>query len=118
MPPCCHQQKTEAVSWHTGQGMVGYKENDTFLPMAHYVYLLRCADATYYVGYTQDVGRRLRQHNTCTAGARYTKGRRPVSLLYSEEHATQREAMARELEIKRWTRKRKELLCDKAERRP
>lgn len=76
--------------------------------MEHYVYIVRCIDNSLYTGYTKDVEKRLREHNgegkTATeksAGARYTSGRRPVVLVYTEKFATRSEAMKRECEIKK-----------------
>lgn len=74
--------------------------------MAHFVYLLRCADGTLYTGYAVDVAARVAKHNAGT-GARYTRGRRPVELLHAEERPTRSEALRREAEIKRWPRARK-----------
>lgn len=77
----------------------------------HTVYILRCADDTLYVGCTNDVERRLLQHNASKSGAHYTKLRRPVSLVYSESYATLGEARSREAQLKRFTRKKKLALC-------
>ena len=76
-----------------------------------YVYILKCADGTYYAGSTTDLSRRLREHNTSKNGAHYTKIRRPVVLVYQEEFATLAEARKREAELKRLTRIQKEALC-------
>lgn len=69
----------------------------------HYVYLLQCADDTLYCGYTTDVQRRVVEHNGFgkIAGARYTRGRRPVQLVYQEIFATRSAAQKREAEIKK-----------------
>ena len=72
----------------------------------HYVYILKCADDTYYTGYTNDLKRRIKQHNA-GEGAKYTKGRRPVELVHSEQFETKSEAMQREYEIKQFKRQRK-----------
>ncbi len=74
-----------------------------------YVYIVRCSDGTLYTGYTTDVERRVAEHNAGT-GARYTRGRRPVRLVYHEKHATVSEAMQREYEIKQFPREAKERL--------
>ena len=66
----------------------------------HITYILECADKTLYVGCTNDLERRLRQHNNSKWGARYTKIRRPVILKYSEQFSTLVEARRREIEIK------------------
>ncbi len=73
----------------------------------YYVYILRCADKTLYCGYTNDIDRRVKEHNECKIGAHYTKTRRPVQLLYSEIFKTKKEAILREIEIKKMTRERK-----------
>ena len=74
-----------------------------------YVYLLRCADGTLYAGSTNDLTARERKHNE-GRGAKYTAGRRPVRLVYSEPHDSRSAAQVREAEVKRWTRARKEAL--------
>jgi len=73
----------------------------------HVTYILECADKTLYVGCTNDLEKRLREHNRAKSGAHYTKIRRPVVLKYSEKFRTLAKARAREAEIKRWTRKEK-----------
>jgi putative endonuclease len=74
-----------------------------------WVYILRCSDGTLYVGHTSDVHTRERTHNDGCGGC-YTALRRPVSLVYSERHDSIREAIARERQLKRWTRAKKEAL--------
>ncbi|MFC1756313.1 GIY-YIG nuclease family protein [Patescibacteria group bacterium] len=78
--------------------------------MAYYVYLVECADSTYYCGYTKDLEKRVYDHNNTSHGAFYTKNKRPVKLIYSEEYETQKEAMRREYKIKTFKRKKKEEL--------
>ncbi|MEK9131740.1 MAG: GIY-YIG nuclease family protein [Patescibacteria group bacterium] len=73
----------------------------------YFTYILRCADNTLYVGCTNNLPRRLHQHNNSKRGAHYTKIRRPVTLKYKEEFATLKEARSREREIKSWTRQKK-----------
>lgn len=68
--------------------------------MAHYVYLLACADGTLYTGYTTDVARRLATHNA-GKGAKYTRSRLPASLLASWEYATRGEALSAEYRLRR-----------------
>lgn len=75
--------------------------------MAHFTYILECADTTLYVGCTNDLAKRLKQHNGAKAGAHYTKIRRPVVLKYSERFGTLARARAREGEIKRLPRAKK-----------
>lgn len=71
-----------------------------------YVYILKCRDNTFYTGYTADLSRRIREHNT-GRGAKYTRARNPVQLLYYEDHISIQEAMRREREIKRLSREKK-----------
>ncbi len=71
-----------------------------------YVYLVLCSDDTLYTGWAVDVQARVKSHNA-GRGAKYTRARRPVKLIYSEELPTRAEAMRREREIKRWPRARK-----------
>ena len=75
--------------------------------MPYSVYILQCADRTLYVGCTNNLEKRLQQHNQSKSGAHYTKIRRPVTLAYSEPFQTLREARRREQEIKSWNRERK-----------
>ena len=75
--------------------------------MSHFVYILECADKSLYVGCTNNLERRLEQHNNSKWGAHYTKIRRPVKLLYSETFETLKEARHRESEIKSWKRDKK-----------
>ena len=69
-----------------------------------HVYLLRCADSTIYCGITTDLIRRLREHNESPAGARYTRGRRPVILVYSREFPDRSSALRHERNLKKMTR--------------
>ena len=80
----------------------------------NYTYLLRCSDGTLYCGWTNDLEKRVAAHNT-GAGAKYTKSRRPVELAYCETFATKQEAMRREAEIKRLTRREKLALVKQKE---
>ncbi len=75
--------------------------------MDHFVYILKCVDDTLYVGSTNNLVKRVVQHNTAKAGAHYTKIRRPVKLVYSEKVKTLLKARRREAEIKRWPREKK-----------
>ena len=74
----------------------------------NYTYILRCADGTYYCGWTNNLDRRLKAHNE-GKGAKYTRSRRPVALVYYEAFSTKEEAMRREYEIKQLPRKKKEI---------
>lgn len=75
----------------------------------HYIYVLRCADGTLYTGYTTDLGAREAAHNT-GRGAKYTRGRRPVTLVYSERFRSLAKALRREYAVKRLPRPDKEAL--------
>lgn len=75
--------------------------------MEHVVYILRCADTTLYTGYTIDIDRRVLEHNSEKTGAKYTKARRPVVLVYSESFENKGDAMRREMEIKKLSRSQK-----------
>ena len=74
-----------------------------------WVYILRCADGSLYVGHTNDLTQRERNHRDGRGGT-YTAARRPVTVAYSEEHSTLAAARAREQQIKRWSGKKKEAL--------
>lgn len=74
-----------------------------------FVYIVRCADGTLYTGYAVDVAQRCAAHND-GKGAKYTAGRRPVTLVYQEEHPTAGDALRREAALKRLSRAAKEAL--------
>lgn len=76
----------------------------------YFVYILECADKSLYTGSTNNLEKRVREHNTSKSGAHYTKIRRPVVLKYSEILETYSLARAREAEIKRMTREEKQKL--------
>ena len=71
--------------------------------MPAYVYILRCRDESLYTGWTNDLEKRLEAHNS-GKGAKYTRGRGPVTLVYSETLSTKEEALHRECEIKKRTK--------------
>ena len=73
------------------------------------VYILECNDGTLYTGWTNDIDKRFKAHND-GKGAKYTKGRRPLKLVYLEELATKSEALKRENEIKQMTKDTKRQL--------
>ncbi|MDY3249077.1 MAG: GIY-YIG nuclease family protein [Candidatus Choladocola sp.] len=75
----------------------------------NYTYMLRCSDNTYYTGWTNNLEKRIAVHNR-GLGAKYTKSRLPVELVYYETFRTKQEAMQREAAIKKLSRKQKELL--------
>ena len=73
------------------------------------LYILRCGDGSLYTGITTDVQKRLAAHRS-GKGAKYTRGRGPLELVYSEECGSHSDALRREMEIKRLTREEKEML--------
>lgn len=79
--------------------------------MGNYTYLLHCSDGTYYCGWTTDPKRRLKVHNS-GKGAKYTRARRPVELVYLERYDTRSEAMKREAAIKKMSHEEKESLVN------
>jgi putative endonuclease len=78
----------------------------------NYVYILKCSDGSYYTGWTNNLERRLQAHNS-GRGAKYTSGRLPVKLVYSEAYQSKSEAMKREYEIKQLPRSEKEKIIRK-----
>jgi putative endonuclease len=90
----------------------------TVLPVddSIYVYMLACRDGTLYTGWTNDIEKRLRAHNAGNgAGAKYTRGRRPVTLVYTEVLPERGAALTREAQIKRLPRAKKLALIRAAE---
>lgn len=82
--------------------------------MEYYVYILKCADKSYYTGVTNDLEKRLRQHNgLIKGGAVYTRSRRPVKLVHFEEFETHLEASRREIAIKKLNRVQKQKLISR-----
>lgn len=79
--------------------------------MTAYVYIVRCSDSTLYTGWTFDVDKRILAHNN-GSGAKYTRGRSPVVLCYTESFKTKEEALSREMEIKKLKRSEKEKLLE------
>ena len=74
--------------------------------MGAYTYILRCADGSFYTGWTSDPYKRLKAHNAGTA-SKYTRSRRPVEMVYIEEHSDRHSAMSREVHIKQMSREEK-----------
>lgn len=86
----------------------------------HYFYVLECNDGTYYAGYTVEINQRLKKHNE-GKGAKYTRGRTPVKLIFSQRFHTKTEALRMEYSFKKLSRKAKEQyitnhLCKEEER--
>ena len=77
--------------------------------MAFWVYILRCADGRYYTGHTDDLERRIGEHQT-GGFCKFTSRRRPVQLLWAENFGTRDEALSAELIVKKWSRAKKEAL--------
>lgn len=80
----------------------------------YYTYIVECKDKTYYTGYTCNIEKRIKAHNE-GKGAKYTRCRVPVHVVYIEESQTKSEAMKREYAIKQLSRKQKEVLIQKEE---
>ena len=70
-------------------------------PKMYYVYIVKCADDTLYTGIATQLDRRIEEHNSSDKGAKYTRVRRPVELVYSEEYPDRSTASKREYEIKK-----------------
>ena len=77
--------------------------------MPHWVYIVRCKDGSLYTGYAKDPDARLARHNS-GKGAKYTAGRRPVTLVFTQKFRSLSRALKREHELKQWTRAKKEAL--------
>jgi putative endonuclease len=73
----------------------------------HYFYVVECSDGSYYAGYTNNLSIRIRKHNE-GKGAKYTRSRKPVKLIFSRKYETKREALQAEYRFKKLTRKEKE----------
>ncbi len=79
--------------------------------LVYFTYILLCSDHTLYIGWTDDLVRRIQVHNA-GKGAKYTRARLPVKLLYWEKYATKKAAMRREYDLKQWRREEKLLLLE------
>lgn len=75
--------------------------------MSYFVYILECSDESLYTGITKDISKRLEEHNSSEKGAKYTKARRPVKLVYKEPSLNRSTASKREYAIKKLTRLKK-----------
>ncbi|MEO1146411.1 MAG: GIY-YIG nuclease family protein [Cyanobacteria bacterium J06638_22] len=78
--------------------------------MSFWVYILRCADNSYYTGHTDNLEKRMAEHRTGVMPTCYTHKRRSVELIFSQEFATREESLASERQIKGWSRKKKEAM--------
>ena len=81
---------------------------------SHYVYIVKCKDGSLYTGYAKDVEQRVKKHNL-GQGAKYTKNRRRVTLVYQEIHDTKSSGLKREYEIKTYSRNKKLQLIKEAQ---
>ena len=91
--------------WQEGSGAAHY----SYGAMSHFFYLARCSDGSLYAGSCVDLATREERHNA-GKGAKYTRSRRPVQIIYSEEFATLAESRCREAEVKKWKKAEKERL--------
>jgi predicted GIY-YIG superfamily endonuclease len=78
--------------------------------MSFWVYILRCADGSYYTGHTDNLEKRISEHTTGAIASCYTFKRRPLELVFSQDFPTREEALASEQQIKGWSRKKKEAM--------
>ncbi len=78
--------------------------------MAFWVYILRCADGSYYTGHTENLDKRIGEHTTGAIASCYTFKRHPLQLIFSQDFPTREEALASEQQIKGWSRKKKEAM--------
>ncbi len=74
---------------------------------SYYVYLVECSDKTLYTGRTKNIEKRIREHNNGTCGAKYTRTRRPIKLVYMETYSTLSDALKRESQIKKLSHEQK-----------
>lgn len=81
--------------------------------MIYYLYIVKCVDETFYTGITLDIKRRVSEHNTSKVGAKYTRSRRPVKLVYSKKYRSHKLAAKAELKVKRLSRPAKLKLIKK-----
>ena len=95
-------KKHRRLSLHRSR--IVFTEEEKFM---NYTYIVQCADGTLYTGWTNCLSRRMKAHNEGKAGAKYTRAKRPVKLVYYEGFATKEEAMSREYRIKQLTREKK-----------
>lgn len=111
LDPAQGESKDPHRSWPASRKPPGwcFPADDGIVVLVAFVYILRCADGTLYTGCARDPRAREEAHNK-GRGARYTSGRRPVSLVYAEECNSPGEALRREHQVKRWTRAKKEAL--------
>ena len=78
-----------------------------------YIYILECKDKTFYTGITKDLKRRVKEHNTSVLGAKYTRGRRPVRLVFSKKFVSHGKALKEECQIKKLSKAEKFKIINK-----
>lgn len=79
--------------------------------MPYFFYILRCVDNSLYCGTTTDLAKRIKEHNLVNSkGAKYTRAKRPVKLVYSKKYRMKKTALRREVEVKKWPKSQKERL--------
>ncbi len=78
----------------------------------YYIYILLCSDNSYYIGVTNNIERRVLQHENGVNSKSYTYNKRPIHLIYTEEFVDIKQAIAREKQLKKWTRAKKEALVN------
>lgn len=83
---------------------------------SYFLYILKCADKTLYTGVTTDVARRVKEHNSSVLGAKYTRARRPVRLVYTKKYRTRSKASREEFRVKALSRKEKLALIRRPDR--
>jgi len=74
------------------------------MDIGHYVYILECRDKTFYIGYARNISKRIKEHNESPRGAKYTRGRRPVKIVYYEFFESRSEALKYENYLKKKSR--------------
>ena len=84
----------------------GTRKGNSKMKKRYFVYILQCSDESFYIGYTDNLDARVEKHNNGKA-AKYTSGRRPVELVYSEGHESKSSAMSREMKLKQLSRAKK-----------
>ncbi len=79
--------------------------------MPYFFYILRCSDDSLYCGMTTNLAKRLKEHNSNgPRGAKYLRAKKPVLLVYSEQYLDIKSALRREIEVKKWSKREKEIL--------
>ncbi|WP_283788532.1 GIY-YIG nuclease family protein [Bermanella sp. WJH001] len=80
--------------------------------MAFYVYILKCSDGSFYTGHTDNLDKRIYEHQYKVHGSCYTASRLPIQLVFQESFRTREDALASEMQIKGWGRKKKQALIE------